>query len=374
MVRHLQQAMKTSLNEFLTKLYYSLDSSPVSYAGAEKLFKYGKTLRPSLTRKDVNKWLSSQLAYSLHKPARVKVKTRPVIVYDVDEQWQLDLVDLSKLSKYNSGYKYLLVCIDILSKYAWVEALKTKTGSELKGALERVFKRDNRQPKLIQTDKGSEFYNASVKKLLQDRNIVLFSTNSERKASVVERLNRTLKSLMFKVFTRKNTRKYIDDLPDIVSRYNRSVHSSIKMAPVDVNSANTPLIWINLYGNRLQHSDGKSKMKKTLNIGDHVRISTELRVFQKRYEEIWTEEIFIVTHKIFGNPMLYKLKDQHGEAIKGTFYGEELQKVIEPSTYRIEKVIRKKRDVNGDWLYLVKWKGYSDKFNSFVSGADIEKL
>ena len=351
----------------LEKLYYSLDS-PVSFAGKEKLYNAAKQKNASFSRKEVDEWLKAQITYTLHKPVRQKFKTRPVIVHEIDEQWQMDLVDLSKLSTYNRGYKFLLVCIDVLSKFAWIEPLKTKRGQELKGAIINVFKRDNRQPKLLQTDKGSEFLNSIVKSLLSAKNIKLFTTNSERKASVVERLNRTMKSIMFKYFTKKNTRKYIDVLQDLVDRYNNSYHRSIKMCPSDVNKANESQVWMNLYSKVASKS-----YEKRLDIGDVVRISIERLPFQKRYQEIWTEEVFIVTHYVYGNPTVYKISDQAGEEIKGTFYYEELQKVVEPDAYRIERIIRKKKTANGKFIYYVKWKGYSDKFNSYVSAEDLQQ-
>jgi len=355
------EALKKNL---LERLYYSLDSD-VSFSGREKLYEAAKQADKSITRKDVNDWLSSQLTYTLHKPVRQTFKTRPVMVYDMDEQWQMDLVDLSKLSRFNVGYKYLLVCIDVLSKYAWIEPLKTKTGKELKNAIQNMLR--HRQPKLIQTDKGTEFLNQLVKNFLIEKNIKLFTTNSERKASVVERLNRTMKGIMFKYFTHASTRKYIDILPELVRRYNHAYHSSIKMRPVDVNQSNAPRVWINFYEKRRKTSN------KKLSAGDRVRISIEKLPFQKRYEEVWTEEIFLVTHRVAGHPTVYKLSDQAGESIKGTFYYEELQKVSEPATYRIERVIRKKRTANGKLLFYVKWKGYSEKFNSYVPEEDLQR-
>jgi hypothetical protein len=362
--------MENRRNTLLSKLYYSLDS-PASFSGKEKLFKEAIRLDGRITRKNVDDWLRKQITYTLHRPVQLKFETRPVIVYDIDEQWQLDLVDLSKLSRYNAGYKHLLVCIDVLSKYAWIEPLKSKSANAIKEALQKVFL--HRQPLMIQTDKGTEFLNVLVKNMLEEKKIKLFTTNSERKASVVERLNRTMKSIMFKYFTRKNTRKYIDVLPDLVKRYNNSFHRSIKMIPADVNRTNVPKAWINLYEKRSLFQT-KSK-RKLLTVGDLVRISIEKLPFQKRYEEVWTEEIFVVSHRFDdGNPMVYKLKDQSGEPIKGTFYYEELQKVVEPEAYRIEKIIRKKKTVSGKLLYYVKWKGYSENFNSYISGEDLKRL
>ena len=82
-----------------------------------------------------------------------------------------DLVDMSKLDRHNSGYKFLLVCIDVLSKHAWIEPLKTKTAKELKEALQKVFLLNNRQPKQFKT----EFLNTLVKNMLKHRNIKLFN-------------------------------------------------------------------------------------------------------------------------------------------------------------------------------------------------------
>ena len=106
-------------------------------------------------------------------------------------------------------------------------------------------------------------------------------------------------------------------------------------------------------------------------MGDFVRLSIEKAPFMKRYLEIWTEEVFIVDAIVYGNPTTYKIKDQSNEAIKGTFYEQELQLIDEPETYRIEKVIKKKKEGNRVLLF-VKWKGYPDKFNSYVFQDDIE--
>ena len=66
----------------------------------------------------VREWLQTQDAYTLHKPTRRSFHRRQVVVYGIDDQWQADLVDLGKLASYNKGFKYLLTCIDVLSRYA----------------------------------------------------------------------------------------------------------------------------------------------------------------------------------------------------------------------------------------------------------------
>ena len=74
-----------------------------------------------------------------------------------------------------------------------------------------------------------------------------------------------------------------------------------------------------------------------------------------------TEEVFLIDEIQPTNPITYKIKDLNDEEIKGTFYQEELQKK-DQTIYRIEKVIRKTKN-----KALVKWKGYPDEFNCWVS-------
>lgn len=104
-------------------------------------------------------------------------------------------------------------------------------------------------------------------------------------------------------------------------------------------------------------------------VGDKVRISKYKRkIFDKGYTPNWTDEIFIVDKIQYTNPITYKLKDFNNEEIKGSFYEPELSKTKQ-EVYRIAKVVR--RDYNKKQA-LVKWKGYSNDFNSWVSFRDLK--
>ena len=116
-----------------------------------------------------------------------------VIVPGINAQFQADLVDLQNLSRYNKGYKYLLTCIDIFSKYAFVLPLKTKQGQELVQAFQKILS-TGRKPTKLQTDQGTEFLNRVFQKFLRDNNIDFFTVNSGLKASVVERLTEHLRT------------------------------------------------------------------------------------------------------------------------------------------------------------------------------------
>ena len=300
----------------------------------------------------------STLAEELHKPVRRKFKRRRVLVNGIDKIWAADLADMQAFSKFNRGIKYLLAVIDVFSKYGYLIPLKDKTGKSVTSALKTIFK--ERKPEKMWVDKGKEFYNKDVKELIE-----LYSTENEEKSSVVERWIRNMKEKMWKYFTDNNTNVYVDILPDFVEDYNNTRHSSIKMTPVEASKKKNELtVWRNLYPNRLNIIDIKPKFS----IGDKVRISKKKKTFEKGYTTRWTEEIFTIVEVKHTSPVTYKIAYLNGEEIQGTFYEPELQKTSQ-QLFRIEKVIKRGKNKS-----LVKWKGYSDDFNSWVDNKDIVNL
>ena len=171
------------------------------------------------------------LSEELHKSKRKNYPRRKIIVNHIDEIFAAALVETQKFAKLNKGYRYLLTCIDIFSKFAWVIPLKDKKGITLKNALEKIF--NKRKPIFLWTDRGTEFYNKQVQDLLNENNIKLYSTNnSEIKSSVVERFNRTFKNMMYKKFTENNNTTFYNILDELVNNYNNKYHSTIKMIPI----------------------------------------------------------------------------------------------------------------------------------------------
>ena len=310
-----------------------------------------------------------QDTYTLHKPIRRHFRRNRVIVGGIDHQWLMDLADMQSMQKFNNGYRYLLVCIDMFSKYAWVVPLKNKTGLSLVEAFKIILASGCKSEKII-TDQGREFFNKHFKALLKDEDIELYNTYNETKASVVERLIRTLKTRMWRYFTAKKTMRYIDMLPDLVYSYNHSVHRSIKTRPADVTADNEKQVWRTLY----DHNDDVKHVKYKFKIGDQVRISKMKRKFEKGYLPNFSKEIFTISKQVPHDPPIYKLKDYDGEELKGTFYNKELQKVIKSDdVYEVEKML-KKRSRGRNVQYLVKWLGYPNKFNSWVAASEINLI
>jgi len=320
------------------------------------------------------KWLQKQKTYTLHRRARKRYQTRKYYVNAIDDQWQMDLADMNDVKRENKGYRFILTVIDILSRYGFARPLKTKMGKEVAAAIKDIFNKSNRRPRRIQTDQGSEFYNAHVKRLLNDYDIELFSVKSHVKCAMVERWNRTIKTKLWKMFTVQNNHKWLDILPQVVQGYNHSKHRSIKMKPADVNSENAMDVWEHLYGKDKRH---KNTLKTNIKKGDTVRISSVKGQFEKGYLPNWSREEFIVddiSTKYL--PTMLSLKDYRGDPIEGKFYGEEVQKIIrdpDDDTYEVEKIIRRKRKDGEQWL-LVKWLGYDNSFNSWIRKRDVTNV
>ena len=312
---------------------------------------------------------SNELADELHKPIRHKFQKRKVVASTVDAIWTSDLVEMIPLARFNKGYRYLLMIIDVFSKYGWIVPLKTKTGTAVASAFKQVFKESGRVPARLWTDKGKEFYNKSMKELLEKNNdIVLYSTENEEKSSVAERWNRTMKQKMWKYFTANNTHKYLDILPALVKKYNNTYHRSIKCTPQE---ALDPKNYIHV-SNALYADTSKIAKKPSFHVGERVRIGKKKKTFEKGFTPNWTEELFTIVKVKDTKPPTYVIKDTKGEEIHGTFYEPELQK-SKQTIYRIERVLKRKTTKKGQTQVYVKWKGYDNTFNSWIPLGDLQQ-
>ena len=287
--------------KYLHNLYYNPESL-ASFGGVEAVYRAVKEDgKFQLSRNKIRTWLRQQDTYTLHKPVRYRFKRNRVIVGGIDKEWEADLVIMDSLSKENNGYKYILTVIDVFSKYAWVEPLKTKSGENLVKAFEKIL-RKGRKPEKLHSDKGTEFTNKLFQTFLKKKKILFFTTYNETKASIVERFNRTLKGKMWKYFTANNTLKYVDVLQKLVRSYNHSRHRSIGMRPFDVNVENESVVWERLYGN-----EASKRTKYKFRVGDQVRISKARRMFKKGYSPTGRKRCLLSQSRYQENPLCIKL-------------------------------------------------------------------
>lgn len=304
----------------------------------------------------------AEVVEELHKPARKNFKRRHVIIKGLNDLYQADLCEMIPYQNVNKGYRYILVVINTFSKFVWAEPVKRKTGVDVTKAMQKILSSVRRPPKNLQTDNGKEFYNKDFANLMKKLSINHYSSYSNLKSSIVERCNRTLKSIMWKRFSLQGSYKWLTLLPEIVNKYNSTVHSTTGLKPKDVTGRHTKLLLNTVYSNVKTIDPKKPKLK----LGDSVRISKHRAIFDKSYEPNWSNEIFRIVKVCLTNPRTYLLKDIAGEDIKGSFYDYELQLTKHPDTYLVEKVLKRK----GNKLF-VKWLGFSTKFNSWIDKHNV---
>ena len=310
-----------------------------------------------------NNFTMENLSNELNKPTINKFERQKVIVNHINEIHSTDLVDMTQYSKMNRGYKYIFTNIDVFSKIAYAFPLKSKRIQDIKPCFEKIFK--NNKPKYIWSDKESSFLSKEMQQFFKDNNVKIYHTNSHLKAVVIERFNRSLRELMMKEFVKNNNTVWYNILPKLIKIYNNRYHSTIKMKPTEVNKSNEKYIKENIY------TYDKTSKNPKFKINDLVRISLKTRkIFDKPSSNIkWSEELFKIHSINKSNVITYKIKDLNENIIEGIFYERELQKTKNNSeVYIIEKIIRKNKD-----KYFVKWRNYSDDFNSWIDKNDIIK-
>ncbi len=282
-----------------------------------------------LPRAKVLQYLHSSPTYTKLKIPTRKFKRLKAISPAIDEIWSMDLAYVDKLARYNDNVHYLLVCVDVLSRFLRIEPLVNKEADTTKEGLQHMIKRDNKRPHKIWVDNGTEFL-GEFGAFCRKNDIVVYSTHSETKSALAERYIRTVKGILYKYLLHKsqqlekkgesryNLRKksrndekresmrYIDNLQDVVNLVNNSVNRSIEMAPAKVTSAHTShllkLQQLQATG-RLQSSSAPPTNKKPqgrFEVDDVVRVAEENLPFKKGYEPPFTDSLYVIRRVVRG--------------------------------------------------------------------------
>ena len=211
------------------------------------------------------------------KPPKKNYITNKTDVYHIDDIWSLDILDLKDYGpEINRGYRYVLVTIDNFSKYGWTIPLKNKNAQTIKDSFENILASSKRQPNLIESDRGKEFYNNIFQDFLNKNNIKLYSRNSSYGAVFAERFNRTIRDLLKKIAFERGDANWIDILQTITKQYNNRIHSSTKLSPKDASlKKNEGYVYKNLL-------DKRKKVKLKFQINDLVKTTDLKENFLKR--------------------------------------------------------------------------------------------
>jgi len=331
----------STVDSVLNSTYYDI-KNPASLASISKLYDSVKHL--GVNRKYVVEWLSKQRSHVFHKQTINKFKRNRVLVSYIDEEFQIDLMDI-RSAKWNHGrYHFILMVIDVLSKFLFAIPIKRKSGREVSNALRKVF--ETRVPSKVHSDRGLEFKNTLVQNLFKEYNVYHTTTKDKLiKASVVERVIRTIRMKLEKLKEADPNFKLDDALPKVIHAYNHSKHRSIKMRPVDVNIDTQNIALRNLYGGKSYSEmlNAAKLVRSKYKVGDFVRLKIDKDVFQKGYHQLWSSQAFRISRIVTsGQIPTYVVRDNMNKDLDRRYYHQELQKVAPPENY-ITTIINKRQ-------------------------------
>ena len=368
----------------ILKDLYENPESISSFSGVKNLYNHAKKYIPDISLVEVKKFLKSVDTYTLHKLTPKRFPTQKIIAAKPKIIVSLDLIDMSKLAKYNNGVKFLMYFIDVYSKKITVIKLKNKNTHSILEGLKYFFELDdNWKYSRIYSDFEASLYSKQVKDYLKKNKKIVYSNSSvERKNSISESNLKTLKYKIYKYLTHYNTYKYIDVLDKFVSSLNNKNHSSFKNRFLTPNLLHMVkqlhFLKEQFYNMYAIKPSVKQNTVQLLKIGDHVRIPSTSRtqeIFFKGYKVSNTGEIFrIKSINKNRKPYTYKLEDYNGEPIIGSFYRQELTPTILKNLYPINILKKKKNSKTGITNYLISYQNWPDSYNEWVTSDKIENV
>jgi transposase InsO family protein len=354
--------LTSAQEQHIYKIYYDEGH----FFGRDKLFKLIQHRGLPISRRQLWQWLKKQQINQVFQPVVHKRKLQPTLLTQPRSQIAIDLSDMQLLEKRN--YKYIFVAIDLFTKFVWVEALKNKENKQVVAATSRILRRMKPKPASFRSDNGSEFKSKEFQELMNKQKIkqVFSLPFTPQSNGGVERVNRTLKSMIKKNMFANPSFDWSKELQSIVSSYNNSYQSTIKMTPEEAEKGDASEIHANIKHN----IDLRNKpAEQIIEVGDTVRI------LQEDGMKNWSNDIFRVYKvskpKTNVGILTYYIKDSDDAKLSSKFYANDLLKidavyneVKQPEKHQVQKLIRPAVQ-NGVAGYVVKWRGYPTSENTF---------
>ena len=290
----------------------------------------------------INRFIQENELYSKFKPQRRRFKRRKTIVHGPYNTYQLDLTDVQKFKSENKNFRWMLFIIDAFSRFLFVIPIKKKDESNTVMAVESFLDNIQHLPKFFYHDAGKEFLNKSMYKLLENRGISQFVLKGASKASIVERVQRTIKTNLEMLFAKHQNHNWIDFIDKLVSNYNNRTNRSIGMAPADVSYSNWPEVYKRLYPGH------NTSLSCRLKPGDLVRIALDKKVFSKGYAQNFSDELYKIKTAIkSGDICYYIITDLFGKK-KQKKYFHQLSLVLRNENPTTNSRVQKRRRTFSD--------------------------
>ena len=269
----------------IKKLYYNPETGLGSVQRFWQRFK-GKFKELGIRKKQVIDVLQRQEVRQLMRKRRRK-DWNTILSPAIKNNYQMDLLDIHQNQRWNRGYRWMMVCIDVYSRYMMVVPMKRKTVGEVLSAYKEITRKMG-IPKNLNTDLESAVMGGKFQALLQQQGTSHWANDPElkRNNSIVERVNRTLREYLRAYFKAYKTKNWIDVIARIVKRYNSDRHRMIRAKPIDI------------WNNRAKPNQTINRPVFDIDIGDQVRYLKAYPQFTKiSNQKVWSKNVYTVIDK-----------------------------------------------------------------------------
>jgi len=354
---------------------YLTPGHPTAFSGVNNVAAFHK-----ISVKKARALLDTLDTYQTHREYHRPKNYNPYYVRNRRSLAQADLIDVRCWKQNNKGINYLLLIIDVFSRFIWLYPLKNKTGMIVAEKMKEWIRDCRTPPKKLQTDSGLEFFNKYVKKVLQEGGVELELALGTAKAAIAERANKTIQMMMTKLMRNKlkehkGKNRYIEHLPALVRSYNTRGHRTLRgMTPEEADKKKNEARVRAIHVERFQAVPRKTPI---FQLNDVVRIKLESKILtpaSRSYNPQFSESLYYIVriNTRVRIPMYHLRAAEDDEEIRGGFYSEELTKVGSDE-YGIEKILDTRKRGRTEEV-LVRWRGFAPRWDSWIPKKSLHDL
>jgi hypothetical protein len=318
----------TALTDYQEGMLKHIYYDQKNFFGRDKLYDLVKDNPNHPSKKQIMAWLKNQETHQLHLRPKRSTAIRPIVLNKPDTLYQMDLIDMG-IKNMDRNYRYILVLVDAFSKKAYTKPLITKTAEAIFKAFREIYDKYRLDFRTLMTDNGSEF-KGKLEEFLKNNDIKHITGIAGRPQSqgIVERLNGTIKNLIYKNQTATDSKGWKDVLPQLVDNYNNSIHRSTGERPDMIDNPNTIQQVATKVKSRF-HKSPNLNDPDDLKEGDKVRIKIFKNPLEKASTQNWSKAIYKIERVIRSTKpyarIRYKLKDSTGELVKNNYVRNDIQ-------------------------------------------------
>ncbi len=266
-----------------------------------KLLQTLKKLHPELTvtklRKLIKQTLDKQESKQLFVP--IQKSKYPMSTYSPFHRVQIDLCDLTlEQPNKNDGMKFCFLCIDTYTRIAFAVPIKNKTDKEclraFKLIVDDIEALSGFPPIRVDSDKESAFLSKPFQNFLKKHDIYhdINRIGDHKALSFIDSFTRTFRRRLESMKIALNTPRWVDKLENIINAYNHTIHSSIKITPIEALSSNQQ--YDKQVSLKVKKARTLQKKKRAFVIGDRVRHMLQKSIFEKGTRAQWSKNVYTI--------------------------------------------------------------------------------